>query len=162
MSNFLSQQPVVYASSKPAFGKLLKSQPSGERTAQLAMRTKYSPMRGNSVISAMNGAPMPALTGCSELAKMRMYGVLGCASLDRINRRDLAINLHTAMDVSNVCMVATPDDVCVPYPHHSSNMYYEYVLDPDGEMFGDTPCGMHRFETKLRPKLTSTIIGENS
>lgn len=67
------------------------------------------------------------------------------------NKSNLNINLITALDLNNVCAIKNSTTNMCPttletYP--DSQVFYPfltYTIDPNGQLFGNTPCGFYNF-----------------
>lgn len=68
------------------------------------------------------------------------------------NKFNLNLNLFSKMDLSNVCVIEdTIGNVCPTYIDYNQipNFYNRYVIDPKGQLFGYSECGINRFLTRL-------------
>lgn len=80
-----------------------------------------------------------------------------------IDRRNLNINLHTVMDLGGVCAVQNAStQQCANGVNPNAPFYLNYVVDPSGELLGNTLCGVHNYERFMRPNITSTLYTELS
>jgi len=65
------------------------------------------------------------------------------------NKNNLNINLVTKLDLTNVCVIedasgnlcANNGIIYVEIP----NFYNRYIIDPSGQLFGNTQCGVNNF-----------------
>lgn len=65
------------------------------------------------------------------------------------NKNNLNINLVTKLDLTNVCVIEDASgNVCadngiiyIDIP----NFYNRYIIDPSGQLFGNTSCGVNNF-----------------
>jgi hypothetical protein len=69
------------------------------------------------------------------------------------NKSNLGINLITKLDLTDVAVIATntnpqisPSTITI-----GETPYLNYVIDPNGSLFGNTPCGLRNFEHYLIP-----------
>jgi len=67
-----------------------------------------------------------------------------CNSLT-FNTGDLNINLFTELDLSGVCTVMDMSGNCQPEINMNEPFYLNYVIDPSGQLFGQTTCGVNNF-----------------
>ena len=85
-----------------------------------------------------------------------------CVGTSLINEANLVAGLYTESDLSGVAVICdilgdaciTPTAICpneVPFYEH-------YLIDPDGQLFGNTPCGMTNF-TKYMGVPVVSILG---
>ena len=65
------------------------------------------------------------------------------------NKNNLNINLITKLDLNNVCVIEDASgNVCandgIVYTK-IPNFYNSYIIDPNGQLFGNTSCGVNNF-----------------
>jgi hypothetical protein len=65
------------------------------------------------------------------------------------NKNNLNINLVTKLDLTNVCVIEDASgNVCandgIIYSE-IPNFYNRYIIDPSGQLFGNTQCGVNNF-----------------
>jgi len=85
---------------------------------------------------------------CAPGAKVNTQGDLtllrnNVISTDIINTTNLDVNLITKMDLADVT-------VCDPSYNSTdvsgnNDIYYNYTIDPSGQLFGDTICGVNNY-----------------
>jgi hypothetical protein len=65
------------------------------------------------------------------------------------NKNNLNINLVTKLDLANVCVIEDASgNVCANNGIIYSeipNFYNRYIIDPSGQLFGNTSCGLNNF-----------------
>ena len=64
------------------------------------------------------------------------------------NQMDLVSGLYTALDLCNVTTLCAGVDVCVDNVGINPNctpLYQYYRIDADGQLFGNTPCGINNY-----------------
>ena len=85
-----------------------------------------------------------------------------CAGTSLINEANLVAGLYTESDLSGVAVVCdVSGDACItPTAINSLSVpfYEHYLIDPDGQLFGNTPCGMTNF-TKYMSVPVISILG---
>jgi hypothetical protein len=82
------------------------------------------------------------------------------------NTSNLGSNLYTKLDVSGVCVIRdttlnnTSSSACSPQisaipvlTSQSQPLYYRYNIDPSGQLFGRTPCGVNNYTIFMTPSL---------
>ena len=74
--------------------------------------------------------------------------------LDNINdhltfdKNNLNINLVTKLDLNDVCVIAdASNNICTTNIVYSEipDFYTKYIIDPSGNLFGNTQCGVNNF-----------------
>jgi hypothetical protein len=73
-------------------------------------------------------------------------------SFYNFNKYDLNLNLFSKMDLSNVCVIEDMSGNVCPTKiiyNEIPNFYTRYIIDPNGQLFGNTNCGTNRFLTHL-------------
>ena len=80
-----------------------------------------------------------------------------------INEANLVAGLYTESDLSGVAVLCdVSGDACInPTAIDSSNVpfYEHYLIDPDGQLFGNTPCGITNFTKYMTLPSISSILG---
>uniref|UniRef100_A0A6C0EWA2 Fibronectin type-III domain-containing protein n=1 Tax=viral metagenome TaxID=1070528 RepID=A0A6C0EWA2_9ZZZZ len=80
-----------------------------------------------------------------------------------INESNLIAGLYTQSDLSGVAVICdVSGDACItPTAIDSSNVpfYEHYLIDPDGQLFGNTPCGITNFTKYMTLPSISSILG---
>lgn len=64
------------------------------------------------------------------------------------SKNDLNMNLFTALDLSNVAVVADLSNNIYPViinPTFAENLYANYVIDPNGVILGNSTCGVDNY-----------------
>lgn len=127
------------SSANKAFGVFSESQDAGEYIYNKKAKTTYC-----------SNTCSPSLKFGSE-SNMLLFktsyklGVYPC--LNSINKANLNINLITKLDLSgNVPVIQdasgnTPSTITI-----STTPYLEYNIDPSGNLFGNTICGINNWE----------------
>ena len=65
------------------------------------------------------------------------------------NKNNLNINLVTKLDLNNVCVIEDASgNLCADNGIIYCEIpcfYYKYIIDPSGQLFGNTSCGVNNF-----------------
>ena len=72
------------------------------------------------------------------------------------NTNNLNSNLVTVLDLSGVCVISnnSTQQCSTPLIYEDlSNFYMNYEIDPKGELFGNTSCGLSNYRAFLKPYL---------
>ena len=65
-----------------------------------------------------------------------------------LNKTDLNINLFAKTNLENVCVVQTINSQTCPTKinnNSTSSFFDSYMIDPNGQLFGNTPCGINNY-----------------
>ena len=122
---------------KKSFGCFKESKTSGDYIDKLKTKSMFC-----------NVGIKNKVKNQSELNLLR-HAKLSCP--DSINTTNLNINLISRLDLSGVSVIVNSDGSSPPTPInlptqlHIDTPYLQYVIDPDGELFGNTPCGTNNF-----------------
>lgn len=78
------------------------------------------------------------------------------------NKNNLNINLVTKLDLTNVCVIEDASgNVCPTTIVYTDipNFYNRYIIDPNGQLFGNTQCGVNNFLNYLvyNPPLSDNL-----
>ena len=72
--------------------------------------------------------------------------------ISNFNKSNLYINLYTKLDLEGVCTISDLSNNCpisittdVPSINPVVPTFSNYVIDPSGNLFGNTPCGINNF-----------------
>ena len=72
--------------------------------------------------------------------------------LSNFDKSDLYINLYTKLDLEGVCTISDLSGNCpvaitttVPYINPNVPNFSNYVIDPSGNLFGNTTCGINNY-----------------
>jgi hypothetical protein len=84
------------------------------------------------------------------------------------NTSNLAANLYTKESLAGVCVVAdSNENLCSPQipvidatQSKTAPLYFRYFIDPKGELFGSTPCGVNNYATYMIPSLQTGYNSE--
>jgi len=79
---------------------------------------------------------------------------------------NLISNLYTKENLKGVCVVQnTLNNSCshnIPAIDATTSktnpLYYNYVIDPNGELFGSTPCGLNNYVNFMKPSLQGSKL----
>ena len=78
---------------------------------------------------------------------------------DPYNTANLNINLVTVLDLSGVPVIQQNDPYAVPAQLDvTSTPYLDYVIDPCGNLFGNTICGTNNYQNYLKFNINSNSI----
>jgi hypothetical protein len=78
---------------------------------------------------------------------------------DPYNTANLNINLVTVLDLSGVPVIQQNDPYAVPAQLDvTSTPYLDYIIDPCGNLFGNTICGTNNYQNYLKFNINSNSI----
>jgi len=76
-----------------------------------------------------------------------------------IDRTQLYINLYTKLDLLGVPVILDFSGNQVPSPIDLTSIpYIRYDIDPSGNLFGNTTCGINNFEKYMVYDISNNII----
>ena len=134
-------------SANKAFGVFLESQDAGEYIINKKAKTTFC-VPNNCVPSVRNGGNESDYLLFNRSVKLQIYP---CQNL--INKSNLNINLITKLDLSaNYVRVIQNFNGNPPAIINQNNTTppYNYLnIDPSGNLFGNSPCGLDGFENYL-------------
>ena len=65
---------------------------------------------------------------------------------------NLNLNLFTKLDLETVCTVGSNEtDTCPVKIDTTNNFNYNYTIDPNGDLFGNSVCGTYNYQRYLVP-----------
>jgi hypothetical protein len=125
---------------KNTFGVFKESQTSSDYILNKKSKTVFC--------SANNC--IPSKTVGSEgnlnlLARSNRLSYYNCKNT--FNKRNLNVNLITKLDLTDVPVIQDNDTGDCPTPLETVNpdVPYQYTIDPSGNLFGKTTCGIGRY-----------------
>ena len=71
------------------------------------------------------------------------------------NNSNLVSNLYSKENLSGVCTVSDTTSICAPKidPSLTTPFYNNYIIDPNGALFGRTPCGLNNYVAYMTPSI---------
>ena len=143
---------------KPAFGNITQSDYASDYIQNKIAKLAYC--------SDVRNANCKKKFSQSELLLFNKGRLLNsyafCAGTSLINEANLVAGLYTESDLSGVAVLCdVSGDACITPTAISSldvPFYEHYLIDPDGQLFGNTPCGMTNF-TKYMSVPVISILG---
>ena len=135
---------------KPAFGNIKSTEYASNYTKNKIARISYCRDKKNR--NCKKGYSQFELLTYKKGFALSRYGF--CAGVSPLNYSDLTAGLYTQSNLQNVAVVSdvsygivpTTIDPCVcPF-------YSYYTIDPKGELFGNTACGLNNFTSYMTLK----------
>jgi hypothetical protein len=129
-------------SAKAAFGVNKESNEAGNYILKKKARATYC--------SSSSCPPRYNLNTTEELNLLRTAKYIDRSNNQLpFNKNNLNINLVTKLDLNDVCVIedasgnlcANNGIVYLEIPR----FYYKYIIDPSGQLFGNTSCGVNNF-----------------
>jgi len=132
-----------------SFGVVSESQNSGDYTYNKKARASFCV--ANSCVPAVNVGSQGNLL---LFKRSNILSVYPCKNY--IDKTNLYINLYTQLNLTNVPVIQNfsnnnvPTDI-IPNTIENTNYspYLEYNIDPSGNLFGNTVCGIDNFENYM-------------
>ena len=110
---------------------------------------------GNYILKKKARASYCTSSSCPPIYNLNTQGELNLLRtakyIDRtlpFNKNNLNINLVTKLDLTNVCVIEDASgNVCPTTIVYTDipNFYTRYIIDPSGQLFGNTSCGVNNF-----------------
>jgi hypothetical protein len=120
-----------------AFGVLKESTDSGNYIQQKTNQTMFC--------SSHICLPKRTFAGQGDLLALRSAN-----QCRNFNKANLAINLLTKLDLENICVIQnsiTKD--CPTNIDTTAIPFIDYTVDPNGSLFGNTPCGVLNYTSYM-------------
>jgi hypothetical protein len=127
-------------SGKSTFGTFKESQTGGDYIYNKKAKATYC--SGNICV--------PANTQ-NNLLLLKRSNYLNYYACSNINTSNLNINLLTKLNLLNVPVVRSNISPFECPAYITTSYYLNYVIDPSGNLFGNSACGYLNFETYLTP-----------
>lgn len=135
---------------RPTFGTFKKTTDAGDYIhRKKATRATCSP----NVVSCCSQLNKTRNNSQSDLILLNNAKLYNRRDNFAFSAKDLNINLITALDLSGVCVVLdTSGNICPTPLEYTAlqDFYVRYIIDPKGELFGNTPCGQNNYQHYLR------------
>ena len=86
-----------------------------------------------------------------RLMLRKSYALNNYPCLNSINKNNLYINLITRLDLSDnvIPIIDTSGNAIPAIINTGGTTYTRYNIDPSGNLFGNTPCGINNFVSYL-------------
>lgn len=131
------------SSANKAFGVFSESQTSGDYTYNKKAKTSYC--NSTTCIPYQNVASSNNLLLYKRAKKLLVY-----PCLNSINKANLNINLISKLDLSGVPVIQDFSNSNVPSTITTTSIpFLDYNIDPSGNLFGNTICGINNFENYM-------------
>lgn len=132
-------RPFTSIPGKPAFGSFYESQNSGNYIENKRKKTIYciptlcTKTKSQGELLALRYANYQATSGC----------------YNSFNKANLAVNLITKLDINRVCVIKTKIPNRCPANIDLDTSILNYTVDPNGVLFGNSPCGLTNYTQYL-------------
>jgi len=128
------------SSGKAAFGRFSEPQTAGDYIYNKKAKTTFC--LANKCIPSKTVNTQGNLLLLNRSNKLKYY-----PCVNAINKANLNINLITSLDLSGVFVIKNVDfPNTTPIPINASDVpYLDYVIDPSGNLFGNTVCGINNY-----------------
>jgi hypothetical protein len=144
---------------KSAFCKVKESIDGGEYILNKKAKNIYSPnichqnKKAKNICSPNICHQNKNVNSESNLLMLKKANTLKFNSfISKFNKSNLYINLYTKLDLKDVCTISNlsnnfPISITrdVPAINPVEPTFSNYVIDPSGNLFGNTPCGINNF-----------------
>jgi hypothetical protein len=145
-------RPFKNIPARPAFGGFFEPLEAGEYILNKKARTTYC---------VTNNCPPRVKIGSQNnllmFRRSNRLSVYGCKNA--INKANLNINLITELDLADVPVVADMSGNVVPVAIKNDAIpYLDYNIDPSGNLFGNSVCGINNFVHYLKYDLSYNLL----
>ena len=132
---------------KPAFGNITPTQYAGDYTKNKVARMIYC--RDKKTSNCKKRYSQCELLTYNKGLALSRYGF--CSGVSPLNYSDLTAGLYTQSNLQNVAVVSEVFDGIVPTTIDPCvcPFYSYYKIDPKGELFGNTACGLNNFTSYM-------------
>jgi hypothetical protein len=132
---------------KPAFGNITPTQYAGDYTKNKVARMIYC--RDKKTSNCKKRYSQCELLTYNKGLALSRYGF--CSGVSPLNYSDLTAGLYTQSNLQNVAVVSEVLDGIVPTTIDPCvcPFYSYYNIDPKGELFGNTACGINNFTSYM-------------
>jgi hypothetical protein len=129
---------------KNTFGVFKESQESGEYTLKKKALASFCPP--NICVPSRT-----VITQSNRLLLRQANSIYYSVCKDQYNTSNLNINLVSSLDLSAVPVIQQNDPYAVPaILSETAIPYLDYTIDPSGNLFGNTICGLDNYQNYLR------------
>jgi hypothetical protein len=145
---------------KNTFGVFKEPQTSGDYILNKKSKTTFC-KANNCVPSKSVGSE----GNLNLLARSNRLSYYNCKNT--FNKRNLNVNLITKLDLTNVPVIQDNDtgDCPTPLDNVTPDVPYQYTIDPSGNLFGKTTCGINNWVNRMvynppQPKYIFILLPE--
>ena len=142
---------------KPAFGVLQKNGYASDYTKKLKLKQAFGYSIKNQTRSNLSQGELLSLKNC----ELKNNLIFNKSYLDKTN---LIAGLYSKENLEGIVTVSPSSETEPPYSSttidiSNSPFYGYYNIDPEGALFGNTPCGIKNYSNYMQ--ITVPIIDSN-
>jgi len=143
---------------KPAFGVLQKNKYASDYTKKLKLKQAFAYSIKGQTRSNLSQGDLLCLKNC----ELKNNIIFNKSYLDKSN---LIAGLYSKQNLENVIIVSPSSETQEPYTSttidlDNSPFYGYYNIDPNGSLFGNTPCGLNNYTNYMETNVP--IIESNA
>ena len=151
------------SSGKNAFKMISESQEASEYILNKKAKYTYCKNNINKIINKFTYCNIHNVNvkvgSQGNLLLFNKLNRLVCPCYDSIDRTQLYINLYTKLDLSGVPVILDFSGNQVPSTIDGTSVpYLRYDIDPSGNLFGNTTCGINNFKKYMVYDVSNNII----
>ena len=135
-----SNRPFSYNSANSTFSSQNQFSDAGDYIKQ--KKIQYSFCNPNICKSNQN------VNSYSNLLDLKKANSNALYNYSNFDKSELYSNLYSILDLTNATTISTLDGQKPVNLNNTINVE-NYVIDPSGELFGITPCGLYNYENYL-------------
>jgi len=132
-------RPFTSAPGKSAFGSFYESKNAGSYIENKRKKTMYC--KPTLCTSTKSQGELLALRYANYEANDIYF--------NSFNKANLAVNLITKLDTQDVCAIKSKDPNQCPANIKLGSSIFNYTIDPNGSLFGDSVCGLTNYTKYL-------------
>lgn len=129
------------SSAKKAFGNLQSGQDASDHTKNISMLNMYKNInRCHAYTRVLNSSQLMNIRNMEIMRNSRYYNY---------NKANLSLNLVSKLNLKNLCVIKVATGLCPAIMDCAYVPYTTYIIDPSGDLFGNTPCGLTNYTNFL-------------
>jgi len=130
-----------YSSGKRTFGNFANSQESSSYIDNVSSKTQTS--------KQLDCISFNSVKTQGQYLKLKNTKISRADNFFSFNKANLNINLVTKLNLENVCVIKKNNDICPTDISLNTIPYLTYNIDPSGNLFGNSTCGLDNYTNYL-------------
>lgn len=130
-----------YSSGKRTFGNFGTSQEASSYIHGLSVKKQTA--------KQLDCISFNSLKSQGEYLKLKNTKISRADKFFSFNKANLSVNLVTKLNLENVCVIKNNDGICPTDISLNNIPYLNYLIDPSGNLFGNSTCGLDNYTNYL-------------